>query len=847
MGLFSSNSAVTEVLSTVLLLVIATAVFGSLSYMVINSVSSGFEEAEPVVTIVGFVEGNTIILEHRGGHSLSSDRTEVSFTVDDDTTEDIVKNFMEGSPSRWSIGQQVFTDCFGDLSNKRITALVIDKTTGSILFNNVIRTGFEGSYPNVTTLPASDYTSSSIKLHMQYVTYGFTTLNRIWFEFRKLNQNWEKIPDPGIFIGSQNSAMYSITVENIQMYFNTYEFRACIGFVDSDYEYHERYGDILSVTLLDERVAYWKFDETAGTRAEDSSSYNHDGEIHNVSLGETGILDNAFGFIETEDSVMVESTKYLELTQTMSLSAWVNPNSDSSTFFKGDLSQIKQGLVQNDFLSPSLVHINYNMGGNKHVYAVAYHTQELHGKIMTVSISDEGDIQEVIADVDVVDGVANPEFIAVSDTIYAVIWESIEEQNIMITPLHISDDGADIGKIIDDPVIIDTVYGKHLAVEDVGSRSGYQFYIVSSSDDQLGYSLFILKISHNGKTIVQSGDSYFTEKLGCIGTDVINVGSNMCAVISVAGEEIENSGFEGDFGGMGNQEILYDSVAEIQTFKISSTYDEIKYSNNNLLIEIPFLSIPSVTKNKDETDLYAIGFGGVHSAVVTIVQISHLGSIKNEWVEFYIDYPLGDSLVLHYIKDDVYMVAGSAEEGIATLVTFVIHGVDVNSAYVSSFFKGFSSFGVSPDILYIHKMTPISVPQRYLIVYGGNSYSGFSGFFGSFRVYTSNKVKPLISKPGSYELVSTDSRVFVYLNDLAVVSADILTNQWNFIVFTFKNNWAHLYINGVLKSSNKFSQNVHTNTNAIRLGGLVGVMDEVAIYMDALAYTDIQNIYNQLK
>ena len=65
-----SYNAVSEVVGTVLMLGIAVAIFAILYFIVI---SQPLETTEPTPRIIATVEGDNIILEHRGGYELNSD------------------------------------------------------------------------------------------------------------------------------------------------------------------------------------------------------------------------------------------------------------------------------------------------------------------------------------------------------------------------------------------------------------------------------------------------------------------------------------------------------------------------------------------------------------------------------------------------------------------------------------------------------------------------------------------------------------------------------------------------------------------------------------------------------
>ena len=72
-------------------------------------------------------------------------------------------------------------------------------------------------------------------------------------------------------------------------------------------------------------VAYWKFDEGTGTTAADSSANGNTGTLTNGPSWAAGIAGNALYFDGIDDNVTVMDSNSLDLSNSFTLSAWVNP------------------------------------------------------------------------------------------------------------------------------------------------------------------------------------------------------------------------------------------------------------------------------------------------------------------------------------------------------------------------------------------------------------------------------------------------------------------------------------------------------------------------------------------
>jgi len=78
-------------------------------------------------------------------------------------------------------------------------------------------------------------------------------------------------------------------------------------------------------------VAYWKFDENFGTTAFDSSSYNNNGIISGATWM-NGVSNSALRFDGVNDYVNISDSNSLDLTNAITIGAWVYPVSWSSIF-----------------------------------------------------------------------------------------------------------------------------------------------------------------------------------------------------------------------------------------------------------------------------------------------------------------------------------------------------------------------------------------------------------------------------------------------------------------------------------------------------------------------------------
>lgn len=106
-------------------------------------------------------------------------------------------------------------------------------------------------------------------------------------------------------------------------------------------------------------VGIWGFDDGSGTTANDSSGYGNNGTINGANWV-TGILGTALNFDGTNDYVRVPDSASLDITDAITLEAWVYPKQAKEQYYisKGSISgadkyragfQVPGGVFKPDF------------------------------------------------------------------------------------------------------------------------------------------------------------------------------------------------------------------------------------------------------------------------------------------------------------------------------------------------------------------------------------------------------------------------------------------------------------------------------------------------------------------
>ena len=143
------NSAVSEILGTVLMLMIAVSMF-SVVYLVVFSYPS--VSSSPSVDIVGTMEGSDIILEHRGGEALGLE-TKVLLTIDDERLNFVVGACLTGESAEdgtWDIGERLIYHPEKEIQRLQAEVMVIDMESNSAVMMGTIKAQAANLSINVT-------------------------------------------------------------------------------------------------------------------------------------------------------------------------------------------------------------------------------------------------------------------------------------------------------------------------------------------------------------------------------------------------------------------------------------------------------------------------------------------------------------------------------------------------------------------------------------------------------------------------------------------------------------------------------------------------------------------------
>ena len=134
-----AKEAVSDVLGTILLLGITISLFSVLTAVVL---SYPFDPNPPSVNLIGYIDQNDIIIEHRGGENLDIN-TKIKIEINNSrsystTAGDVLTLSTSNGDNYWNIGELVLINGTVDLTNEilidaSVYIAVVDIASDSII------------------------------------------------------------------------------------------------------------------------------------------------------------------------------------------------------------------------------------------------------------------------------------------------------------------------------------------------------------------------------------------------------------------------------------------------------------------------------------------------------------------------------------------------------------------------------------------------------------------------------------------------------------------------------------------------------------------------------------------
>lgn len=499
------HTAVSEVVGTILLIGIGVSIFALLSIATFTLPDIFFSEPTPSVSIIGRVEGNAVIFEHQGGQGLSLDtkiivwfaETSLVTTVGDLLTPE------DKADGEWNIGEKItITNNNPNLPIMQISAMITDMKSNSAVMRGILQEGSQAVEPIAVTLHSDTITTNTAKVYMHYDYRFYIGTKDVCFTYIKASDyitnnsvpwnstGWVQVYGPN---GSYNFNLINLN-ENTE-----YFYQAWVRYNSSTNASQKltSAGTINKFRTQSYASGLWHFDESSGLIAIDSSNNGNNGTLYPADeksapqrLNQTDnvVHNRSLRFDGYNDYIVVNHASGLTPTEQISIETWVKP--EFKTEYKGtNLQRINStiyGTQTYACLEPDIINITTNR------YAIVSRNSALGGFVITVEISDAGNITEnaTTSNIDLYQfetvRCETPKIVKVvgSSDLYAIVYRG-PNGNLYMTTIQISSDGKIKKSLIDRkaldnidcyyPDIIYTDYDYYSVV-----YSAYEYYLAAN-------------------------------------------------------------------------------------------------------------------------------------------------------------------------------------------------------------------------------------------------------------------------------------------------------------------------------------------------------------------------------
>jgi len=203
------RSAVSSIVGTMLLLIIAVSLFSTVYYFVLTM---DVTHTTPAVNIVGAIsEDNTLILTHFGGESIQPEDT-ILVNIEGTQKEISISTYLDdtNNNSLWDLGERIIYSPPVITNKSQVEITVINKKTNSISMISTLQRGNILSKPFVFTKSATDISPTTATMNLEY---NFRDEDgTIHFEYKKSGESeWIVIGK----VDRSSFGSYSVDLSNL--------------------------------------------------------------------------------------------------------------------------------------------------------------------------------------------------------------------------------------------------------------------------------------------------------------------------------------------------------------------------------------------------------------------------------------------------------------------------------------------------------------------------------------------------------------------------------------------------------------------------------------------------------
>ncbi len=545
---------------------------------------------------------------------------------------------------------------------------------------------------------------------------------------------------------------------------------------------------------------------TDGSAVPDSSGESNHGVLYtgegmsDKSTG--GMYGAALAFDGVDDYVEIPDDPALDVTDEVTVEAWINP-----TAAGGSVGEIASSTIDDyEFdvtrgYDPDLVHVSGD------VYAVAYCGADNHGWLATTIISADGSITSAKVDSLEFDdrrGV-DPCMVHVSGDVYAVAYSGMGADGWLKT-VRISQGGT-----IDNAAMDSFEFGPDRCfTPDMIHVSGDTYAIAYTSRGNRGW-LATVSIASDGSIGAATLDDF-----------EFDTGRGVAPRITAVEGDVYAIAYSGPGGGGRLATVTIASDGAIG----GSVMDDLEFETSTC-------SDPDIMRVSG--DVYAVAYSGPDTdGWVVTVRIGSNGAIGPGTLDSAEFDPVNAlAPAIFHVARDVYGIAYGGPDDDGWLITVhIADGGTITGA--EDILEYDASRGLEACVVRV-------AGDVYAIAYCGVDGEGL---LASCEILTDRG----ITKPGAYAIDADLNNAYARINS-ATISASI-SAAWTHVALVYErdagSNQQRLYVNGTLAATGSLAVTIESVPSPLIVGKrLGGAVDEVAVFDRALSPAEIADHYGR--
>ncbi len=813
----SDEEAVSEIMSTLLLVTMAVVMFSAIVVMVLNPWINYSDDSPPLVSILGSVQGDQVILVHQGGVDLDG-RTRITITI-----ANVDHSFVLGGSTfftdsngdgKWNVGEMVIYPGT-NLKNTKVKCTVIDVEKNTIIMDKTIQQGNTVLFPYVSILdPISvNQTSATLNMYYDFINQNYFNSGYLNFTYGPNGGPYQSTPAVKPFM---MQGWYSYTVLGLNEG-TLYECWAYLRYTGST----NTSGPLFFYTFQDAR-GIWHLDENPGdTIAHDAVTPYRDGNVVAATFTSAGAINNSLHFEGASQYVTVPHHPKFNITGDITIKTWLNLTK-TGLGFPGNITDVDDamylsGNISTECTEPAMIHVE--SGTNDNIYAVVYHDNS-SAYVTTMQINTNGQIQNIIQTLSLsVAHFLEPDIVHVGGDVYAIAFGASESQvekkgHLMTVRI---DDGGNITQL--NTFDFDTYYGREPRLLHVSG----DIYAVTFGGCEISHT------NQTGKLFTISIDG-----AGTIGNDTIaelKFPENYCSEAEIV--QVTNDIFAITYNGIDEKQGYIRTVQILPSGVIAggTFIDSFQFGLPTDWLEPSIIHVSG--------DVFAISYGADsnnlnRNGFLQTVSIRSNGTIQHSILSsLAFPTPYSSETKIALVGNNIYAIAYSGGDSSKVergfLVTVDIDAAGNISGAVDDVYEFLGYKGLEPDMI-----TLFSNPNQFVIIYGAGSLSA-PGFMITVSVDQVGSPQWVIQKGDVFGVRVNGNRVVasMTIGGISRIVSGTAPLSWNHVVLSYTAGMLTLKINGVVSQdgSCSCSGTIKTNLDPLIFGdGFYGSLDEIEIY-----------------